>query len=1044
MELASIFADSVYSHDASYKKLKRPVVSNTIDLSAGPLSMGDLVGASIKPVVMNKTKKLAIHEKIVVNNDLRKIDSCSNKKIIVKEIPVNLSKSAVEFVFSKFEKIVLIKIQLIGLWQKALVKFKSSEIADLVAVKWNLHQALLYTLSVGIMTHDLFDLLELYGGKTCFIGCNPSFYAHNICVIVCFADETSKLAAIGSILVFKGVNLHWTGLFLACCANCKQFGHVSNVCSAGENSGVCRIKPLVIASNSFDDSGLADCMASLECSVKLLSDQVFEILRKLSFVKLVLLLSPSCVPFPIVTSSLNSALDSDIVVNSVVVPPSPPVVGNAGPELSLSSLKVLTTKVSGLESKMMALEVSIGLVLMSAFSVIQFFQTGEINSFIAKAINEAFFIVLGGDFNKDDVCKCASFKRCLDLRLVNSLLNSPVVKVPIWKNLRGVKKTIDYVLVSSNLVNAVLEHSIVNVNEYFDTDYQAISVIVDLSGLLDMKSYHTSKLAESLAAKKTNIRAVIDKKIENFETNKGHTIKSVLKHPFYKVVLDYLPLDYVFNKAFSGIMCLVKLSELLDVISNLPDGKAAGLSGITNELWKHCDKSILNMLLMEAWVLIIPKPYKWKGVLMNTHPIALIKTACKILSKIFSDRISLACNTFNSLIFAVGSVIKDALKKNQELWLVLVITDFGLIDNYCVHDGLDQGEVFSLLLWCIFYDSLLCEVKRQESICGYKLSFHFISKNSHAESQAGLSSFFAAGAFIDDTIWVGSNRAATQHIFNIANEFFQINNIFINNDKTVAIPINSKVSNPSFSISGLPISISLSKPSLVKANSDVCFFTNLVLKKTVSDKQFLYLVSAVLHLIVSYRMQFNALIHKGLKFKSGLPFDFPSNTIYHSFFYGLKSFFQVQSESKVAFFVSFVNSGGILDLGMVHVLLDCNLSLGGSLTNLFWFYGRVLMSIVLEIPAETAYTESDFYNYINAKIDCLLGHATDTGRLEEQIYQSLLGYLTATTTQAITETLCIINTDIKYYMAKQFSQVQQPVESDPEEYEDKSNNPVTA
>ncbi|KAG9284364.1 hypothetical protein G9A89_023621 [Geosiphon pyriformis] len=98
----------------------------------------------------------------------------------------------------------------------------------------------------------------------------------------------------------------------------------------------------------------------------------------------------------------------------------------------------------------------------------------------------------------------------------------------------------------------------------------------------------------------------------------------------------------------------------------------------------------------------------------------------------------------------------------------------------------------------------------------------------------------------------------------------------------------------------------------------------------------------------------------------------------------------------------------------------------------------------LEIPTGTTYTESDFCNYINAKIDCLLGHTTDTGKLGEQIYQSLLGYSTATTTRTIAETLHIINTDIKYYMAQQFPQVQQPVKSDPEEYENESNNPITA
>ncbi|KAG9302044.1 hypothetical protein G9A89_021088 [Geosiphon pyriformis] len=86
----------------------------------------------------------------------------------------------------------------------------------------------------------------------------------------------------------------------------------------------------------------------------------------------------------------------------------------------------------------------------------------------------------------------------------------------------------------------------------------------------------------------------------------------------------------------------------------------------------------------------------------------------------------------------------------------------------------------------------------------------------------------------------------------------------------------------------------------------------------------------------------------------------------------------------------------------------------------------------LGIPAGTTYAESDFCNYINAKIDCLLGRATDIGRLGEQIHQT------------ITETLCIIDTDIKYYVAQRFPQVQQPVESNSEEYENKSNNPITA
>ncbi|KAG9299008.1 hypothetical protein G9A89_020321 [Geosiphon pyriformis] len=82
-----------------------------------------------------KTREMAISEKILVNDDLRKVNSHSDWEVIVKKIPVDLPKSAVDSAFFKFGKIVLIKMQLIGLWQKALVEFESSEVASLVASK---------------------------------------------------------------------------------------------------------------------------------------------------------------------------------------------------------------------------------------------------------------------------------------------------------------------------------------------------------------------------------------------------------------------------------------------------------------------------------------------------------------------------------------------------------------------------------------------------------------------------------------------------------------------------------------------------------------------------------------------------------------------------------------------------------------------------------------------------------------------------------------------------------------------------------------------
>ncbi|KAG9284052.1 hypothetical protein G9A89_022826 [Geosiphon pyriformis] len=836
------------------------------------------------------------------------------------------------------------------------------------------------------------------------------------------------------------------------------------------------------------------------------------------------------------------------------------------------------------------LSVSILGLYAGASLVVWFSQAGEINSLIAKAINESFFVILGGDFNKDGSHKCASFKKCFDLGLINSLGRELFCE------------TIDYMFVSSNLVDAVVNCSVNSVGDYFDTNkvveppvtefifklspiirtaglisgiansLQTVYVSVELDGLLDKydikdasvikwsefrdataanavmfldefvaakwfsdldvmwdivckvmvllagrtfkkiwfkgfncvfnkvfsqfhklkllvsklvkaswlvsggnfaslldtwnrldsvgaspvkslflfgtgfdaiysglakvkKFYCSSKLLESKHAEESHIRQAIERRMESFEVDKGHTIRSVLEHPFRKVVLNHLvdggelvlepelikskvdvimeswtrkcvvasdisgdwarqfrPLDHVFNSVFSNVMHSISFDKMFGIISNLPNGKAAGLSGITNELWKHCDKLVLDMLL----------------VFLNFCLDYRISLAYSTFDVLHGDNFSVLKGTSTQLsIFAIGSVIKDVLEKNREL----VMMNFDLTDGYHVHDGLDQREIFSPLLWHIFYDLLLGEVKRQESICGYRLISHFIFKTDQVESQAGLMSFLAANVFVDDTIWVSSSQAATQHILNVASDFFHLNNISINNDKTVTIPINCWVTVLYLTISGLPISIAkrgephcyleiflfsegFLKPSLVKAHLDVWFFINHILRKVISNKQFAYLVSSVFFLIISYKTQFSfiffnvcnkwdALICKNLKFKSGLSLDFPNDALYHFSLYNLKTFEQIQAESKSASVIAFANSVSVLGYlfshrshnlqvfswrlhypllfpvhvrvsplnnflaGMVRIFSGCDLSLSGSLAGAFRLWGSTPMSLVL-------------------------------------------------------------------------------------------------
>ncbi|KAG9296523.1 hypothetical protein G9A89_015115 [Geosiphon pyriformis] len=141
------------------------------------------------------------------------------------------------------------------------------------------------------------------------------------------------------------------------------------------------------------------------------------------------------------------------------------------------------------------------------------------------------------------------------------------------------------------------------------------------------KSYHSAKLLKFRCTEESHIRTAIDRKMESFESDKSRTIRSVLEHPFCKVVLDHLvvsnelilepslvkarvdgimegwtrkckvmsdisdnwshqykSLEYVFDGVFSGVMCPIGFNELFSVVSGLPKGKTAGLSEILNKL----------------------------------------------------------------------------------------------------------------------------------------------------------------------------------------------------------------------------------------------------------------------------------------------------------------------------------------------------------------------------------------------------------------------------------------------------------------------------
>ncbi|KAG9289722.1 hypothetical protein G9A89_014457 [Geosiphon pyriformis] len=221
--------------------------------------------------------KLANDHSVVVNTDFKCPNNIrTNRDIVLKKIPVGTSMEAVHTAVSEFGIIKKIRMQLVGLWQKVIIKIEDQNQADLLANKWSIFigkdavhvaradvnkqiwdsrdrfRALFYTLPVGTNAHDLWDFLDLVGEKTCVIDCNSVNYTRACYTFVGFGSEDVLLQTMTNMPIIKGVHLYWLHLFTALCSSCNSLGHMSLVCkSDGVSLGPKSKKAPLLAQDQF-------------------------------------------------------------------------------------------------------------------------------------------------------------------------------------------------------------------------------------------------------------------------------------------------------------------------------------------------------------------------------------------------------------------------------------------------------------------------------------------------------------------------------------------------------------------------------------------------------------------------------------------------------------------------------------------------------------------------------------------------------------------------------------------------------------------------
>ncbi|KAG9303427.1 hypothetical protein G9A89_013753 [Geosiphon pyriformis] len=337
---------------------------------------------------------LASEKEININSDLKKQEVCSDWAIVIKEILMNMPKKMIITAVSEFGDIKSIKIQLIRLWQKAIVEFAELEQTKQLALRWSFlirknsvhvvmtmfrdcFRVLLFTLLIETTAHDLGTLLDGTGEKTCVINCSLKTDNWTCCAICekCGKFGHSALECDASnTLVFapskKTVKRNISDVnHLQLAKLYAKKNVVSFVIFSGDfwfesgsgsfSSGASDLSggsPLVLTSNL----SLNTYLSFLKHSLELLGNQISGIMHKLSSMKLVSLASSSSSDSLAAPVNVNVDLNSNMVLdNSDALPVSPPVVLALG----INSSKILTIKVDCLEPKLVAFEASIDSVL---------------------------------------------------------------------------------------------------------------------------------------------------------------------------------------------------------------------------------------------------------------------------------------------------------------------------------------------------------------------------------------------------------------------------------------------------------------------------------------------------------------------------------------------------------------------------------------------------------------------------------------------------------------------------------------------------------